>query len=1049
MSDKPSILSPSARQDARALDIAGGEALKRVNEQLIRWVKNPDLCPAALLPWLAWEMSVDTWSDTWPEEKKRAAIKRAAYIHRHRGTKAALRESLSDSPFRSQIVEWFEQTPPGEPYTFRLNVEQKDLPVLMADHQDLKQAVLRAKNLRSWFSIHVYGTHTGTAYGAGYLAATETLWHRISVSRIIPAESDVMLLPGEMKTIPVTLLPANADDKTFTATASDDSVVTVSIRDGALHLQGLKRGQCSVTLATVNGVTATVDVRVVAEAQFVVRVDNRNLPLFFASAGGFTIDYGDGVASDDYTVLKSGGVLTTREITPGTELTLTVKGSDSLAFYRSGGGRTNPLLELIRVSGDRSSMYQFAYGQSSLTKIHPGALDDLPDVTTYAYAFSNCTALSALPAALFAGSPAVTTFAYVFSGCTSLAGIPADLFAENRSVTTYASAFRGCTALETVPAGLFDSAGQVTTFGELFYGCTRLNSLPEGLFSAAVSAVRFSSFCYNCTSLMTLPAGLFTGAVNAEDFSMAFANCTQLSALPAGLFHGLNRATTFYRTFLQCSALASLPSRLFADCVSVTSLGGTFRYCTALTTVPDDLFAVTGGDSLITLAEVFSYCTALTTVPATLFDPLKARISNAGYVFAYSGLTVVPARLFADALNCTTLERAFSDCASLLTAGEGVAAGCTAAVSVAQMFYNCRKLTTVGERPFAGDTRLSNFSRTFSGCTVLPSIPENLFDGCSAAVNFYETFYGCRALTSLPESLFADCEGTGSVNLYGTFAYCESLVSLPAGLFGAIRNRISTVQLAFRHCTSLASVPSRLLADATNCSNISSLFPDCTALSTVGDEVFSGCTALTSAYSVFSGCRALTTTGARLFAGCTALTAVNTLFENCASLVSVGGGLLSGCSALATVVELFKGCAMLPTVPEDTFRECRAMTFTSGMFRSCTRLTGIPDTLFADSPLLKSAENMFYGCTALVSVPPDIVIPGDKNGSVNGMFCECSSLAVDINTLFTQTYPAGYALSKLFYGCSNVTGSRSKFLAKFPSPVTVSGVFERCPKLTD
>ncbi|EIX7353074.1 Ig-like domain-containing protein, partial [Escherichia coli] len=199
-------------------------------------------------------------------------------IHRHRGTKAALRASLEDSPFRSQIIEWFEQTPQGEPYTFRLNVEQKDLPVLMSGHQDLKQAVLRAKNLRSWFSIHIYGRHTGTVYGAGYLSATEVLRHRLYVRRIIPAESEVMLLPGERKAIPVSFLPAEADDTTFTATVSDDAVATVSVRDNILYLQGLTRGQCSVTLTTVNGVTATVTVRVVAEAQFVVRVDDVSRP---------------------------------------------------------------------------------------------------------------------------------------------------------------------------------------------------------------------------------------------------------------------------------------------------------------------------------------------------------------------------------------------------------------------------------------------------------------------------------------------------------------------------------------------------------------------------------------------------------------------------------------------------------------------------------------------------------------------------------------------------------------------------------------------------
>nr|VXZ85940.1 Uncharacterised protein [Klebsiella pneumoniae] len=49
-----------------------------------------------------------------------------------------------DSPFGTDIVEWFNQNPKGDPYTFRLNVYQNDLPVTEYDQQDLKLAVLRA-----------------------------------------------------------------------------------------------------------------------------------------------------------------------------------------------------------------------------------------------------------------------------------------------------------------------------------------------------------------------------------------------------------------------------------------------------------------------------------------------------------------------------------------------------------------------------------------------------------------------------------------------------------------------------------------------------------------------------------------------------------------------------------------------------------------------------------------------------------------------------------------------------------------------------------------
>lgn len=52
-------------------------------------------CPAALLPHLAWALAVDDWDATWGEDRKRAAIANALYIHRHKGTPAAIRRALA------------------------------------------------------------------------------------------------------------------------------------------------------------------------------------------------------------------------------------------------------------------------------------------------------------------------------------------------------------------------------------------------------------------------------------------------------------------------------------------------------------------------------------------------------------------------------------------------------------------------------------------------------------------------------------------------------------------------------------------------------------------------------------------------------------------------------------------------------------------------------------------------------------------------------------------------------------------------------------------
>lgn len=57
-------------------------------------VWRPDRCPAHLLPWLAWGLSVDLWDDTWPEAKKRYVCAQSFELHRLKGTIEGIRRHL-------------------------------------------------------------------------------------------------------------------------------------------------------------------------------------------------------------------------------------------------------------------------------------------------------------------------------------------------------------------------------------------------------------------------------------------------------------------------------------------------------------------------------------------------------------------------------------------------------------------------------------------------------------------------------------------------------------------------------------------------------------------------------------------------------------------------------------------------------------------------------------------------------------------------------------------------------------------------------------------
>ena len=170
------LLPPVATPAEQAQEQAGTELIQAIPLP-VREIKRINDCPLALLPWLAWEYRVDTWNNDWTEDEKRDALRRAPFVHRHRGTKGAVLRALENAPFKISLVEWFEQTPRGEPYTFLLRAIQAGLPVTRQDMHDLKAAVIRTKSLRSWFRVQMLGEVNGAAWLAGWMKSTE---HTIS-----------------------------------------------------------------------------------------------------------------------------------------------------------------------------------------------------------------------------------------------------------------------------------------------------------------------------------------------------------------------------------------------------------------------------------------------------------------------------------------------------------------------------------------------------------------------------------------------------------------------------------------------------------------------------------------------------------------------------------------------------------------------------------------------------------------------------------------------------------------------------------------------------
>lgn len=69
---------------------------------------DPRSCPTKLLPWLGWALHVDVWDPTWPVARKRQAILQSLALHRKKGTRSAVSQSLILLGGVHRITEWFE-----------------------------------------------------------------------------------------------------------------------------------------------------------------------------------------------------------------------------------------------------------------------------------------------------------------------------------------------------------------------------------------------------------------------------------------------------------------------------------------------------------------------------------------------------------------------------------------------------------------------------------------------------------------------------------------------------------------------------------------------------------------------------------------------------------------------------------------------------------------------------------------------------------------------------------------------------------------------------
>ncbi|WP_338859433.1 phage tail protein I [Serratia marcescens] len=162
-----SLLPPGSSQlERRAAEACAG--ISDLNVPL-RDLWNPARCPVTFLPYLAWAFSVDRWDEKWTAAEKRKAVTDAFYIHRRKGTVAAIRRVIEAMGFSMTIAEWWEVAGPRG--TFSLTVDINEVGVTDDLLNELERLIGDARPV----SRHLAGVTISTTTRGEYYAAAAML----------------------------------------------------------------------------------------------------------------------------------------------------------------------------------------------------------------------------------------------------------------------------------------------------------------------------------------------------------------------------------------------------------------------------------------------------------------------------------------------------------------------------------------------------------------------------------------------------------------------------------------------------------------------------------------------------------------------------------------------------------------------------------------------------------------------------------------------------------------------------------------------------------
>jgi phage tail P2-like protein len=169
---RTSLLPVNSSPLEKALDLGFGTLLDRIAPPFPE-LMNPTATPLAFLPYLAADRGVSEWSSESAESEKRLTVELAWPTARQAGTRKALESAAKGLQLIPEVRAWYEQTPPGQPYSFSVRAFTEQ-PYSEEIDIRLDRRLADAKSERDILSVSVglsaFGTHViGAATVCGEL----------------------------------------------------------------------------------------------------------------------------------------------------------------------------------------------------------------------------------------------------------------------------------------------------------------------------------------------------------------------------------------------------------------------------------------------------------------------------------------------------------------------------------------------------------------------------------------------------------------------------------------------------------------------------------------------------------------------------------------------------------------------------------------------------------------------------------------------------------------------------------------------------------------